>query len=189
MTRRRAQVTGHRARRAAANWLAAIGCLLLSATAQADDASEDSVKAGFIYNFAKFTEWPAAALGNGTAPLQLCALGPRPLEGQFALLAGRQIQGRTIDIRTNIRGGNWKGCHALFLPANDKEPADRLLEALSAAPVLTIGDGPGFVQNGGMIGLKTAGNRVRFDINLAAARRAGLKLSSQMLKLAGEVLE
>lgn len=166
-------------------------CLALAMprTGLADSASEDAVKAGFVHNFAKFTEWPAPQEGDKNAPLLLCSSDSQPLSGKIALLQGRSVQGRIIQVRTNVRVEEWRNCQILFISGTDQSKLDSILRALNQSAVLTIGDGEGFARAGGMIGLKTLPDRVRFDINLVAARRAGLKLSSQVLSLADEVVK
>ncbi len=158
---------------------------LFAGVSLADTAEEDSIKAGFVLNFAKYTEWPAAALG--ASELRVCALGAQPLSGRLSQLQGRQAQGRDIRVRTSTRSDELRDCHVLFVAAGEEGRMDALLRTLGLAPVLTVGDGNDFVESGGMIGLKQRAGRIRFDINLGAARRAGLNLSSQVLKLADEV--
>lgn len=92
-------------------------------------------------------------------------------------------------MRQGARPEEWRGCHILFIPAEEAERVDGVLRAVALAPVLTVSDSPDFARSGGMIGLKQRGGRIRFDINLGAARRAGLNLSSRLLKLADEVLQ
>lgn len=172
-------------------WLArgllALLCWAGAGLAMAQSVSEQTVKAGFIYNFVKFTQWAGARDGDHS-PLQICTPGPQPLDGQFALLQGRAIGGRNIDIRSNVPSSEWRTCQVLFLAEGDAHRTETVLRSLGNAPVLTLGDVPDFVQVGGMIGLKIEDNRVRFDVNLGAAQRAGLTLNSQMLKLAGQVV-
>lgn len=151
-------------------------------------ASEEAVKAGFLFNFVKFTQWPRAREGDA-GPLQVCTPGPQPLDGQFALLHGRLIGNRTLETRSHVASSDWRRCHVLFLTEGDAPRLDHIVRELRGESVLTVGDLPGFVQAGGMIGLRTEDNRVRFDINLGSAQRAGLTLNSQMIKLAGEVLK
>lgn len=165
----------------------ALAAMLLTGTAtRADNLAEDKAKAGFIFNFTKYTEWPSAALSG--AELLVCGLGAQPLSGKLAALQGQQVQGRTIQIRSPARQWEWRDCHVLFVAADDAQRIDVVLRNTAQHPVLTISDAPDFVQSGGMIGLKLRGGRIRFDINQGAARQAGLKLSSQLLKLADEVL-
>jgi hypothetical protein len=157
------------------------------ALAQAQQASEQTVKAGFVYNFVKFTQWPAPR-DSERGPLLVCTPGAQPLGGQFALLQGRPIGNRSIEIRTNVPASEWRDCLVLYFAEGDMHRLDTAVRSLGNAPVLTVSDAPDFVQAGGMIGLRIEDSRVRFDVNLGAAQRATLSLNSQMVKLAGQVL-
>lgn len=172
----------------AAVWLAALLVLGQPATAlpQIGGADEATVKAGFVFNFIKFTQWPPVRTALG-APLRLCALSDTALPGTLELLQGRQVSGRPIELRRRVPAGEWRQCDVFFLGDGDAAVFDGVLRQLGTSPVLTVGDLPGFVASGGMIGLRIESDRVRFDVNLAAAQRSGLMLSSQMLQLAGQV--
>jgi hypothetical protein len=159
-----------------------------AAGALAQSASEHAVKAGFVFNFIKFTQWPAGGEA-ATAPLRLCSTGGHALQGQLALLQGRTVGSRVLEVVPGTVAANVRQCDVLFLAEGDADRLEALLRGLGNAPVLTVGDLPGFVQAGGMIGLQIESSRVRFDVNLAAAQRSGLLLNSQMLKLAGKVLQ
>ncbi len=159
-----------------------------AAGALAQSASEHAVKAGFVFNFIKFTQWPAGG-DAANAPLRLCSTGPQALQGQLAPLQGRVVGSRVLEIVPGAVAANVRQCDVLFLAEGDAERLGTLLNGLGHAPVLTVGDLPGFVQAGGMIGLRIEASRVRFDVNLAAAQRSGLVLNSQMVKLAGKVLQ
>ena len=175
----------------AGRWRAAGLALLLAlsgAAAWAQPASEAAVKTGFIFNFIKFTQWPGSRDGV-TVPIRLCVPSPQPLEGQLSLLSGRSVGNRVIDVRTSVEPGEWRQCDVLFLGESDAGRLPTLQQRLANAPVLTLGDLPGFVEAGGMIGLRVEANRVRFDVNLNSAQLSGLVLNSQMLKLAGKVLQ
>lgn len=166
--------------------LLAMSLVLLPPLAGAQAASEAAVKAGFVYNFIKFTQWAATRESHS---LRLCAGSVRPLEGQLERLQGRTVGSRTIEVRTGVSPADWRQCDALFIgPDDDARQVPLNLRNLGAA-VLTMGDMPGFVEAGGMIGLRVEDNRVRFDVNLSSAQRAGLALNSQMLQLAGKVLQ
>ncbi|OOG81892.1 hypothetical protein B0E41_16440 [Hydrogenophaga sp. A37] len=160
----------------------------LTAGALAQSVSEHAVKAGFVANFIKFTQWPGGG-DAANAPLRLCSTGSQALQGQLALLQGRAVGGRVLEIVPGAVSTHGRQCDVLFLAEGDAHRLETLLRGLGNAPVLTVGDLPGFVQAGGMIGLRIEASRVRFDVNLAAAQRAGLLLNSQMLKLAGKVLQ
>lgn len=165
---------------------ALLGGALLSAAARADGLAEDEVKAGFILNFARYTEWPPARLAG--KDLVICSLAALPLSGKLEALRGRQVQGRDVRVHAPARPGEWRECHVLFIPGSEAERLDLMLRTAGELPLLTIGDAEGFAQAGGMIGMFPVGGRIRFDINNGVAQRAGLKFSSQMLKLANEVL-
>lgn len=160
--------------------------LLAAAPVRAQTVSEAAVKAGFVYNFIKFTQWPAAREG---APVRVCAPAAQPLDGQLIRLQGRNVGGRSIDVRTGVPAGEWRQCDVLFFGPEDADRTYLLPSRVGPAPVLTLGDLPGFVEAGGVIGLRMEASRVRFDVNLGSAQASGLVLNSQMLKLAGKVLQ
>lgn len=175
-------------RQLARGLLALLSCALWVGHAAAQQASEQAVKAGFIYNFVKFTQWSQPREREASA-LQICTPGNQPLDGQFARLDGRTIGTRTIEVRSNVAAGDWRACDVLFVVEGDASRIDSVIRSIGNAPVLTVGDVPGFAKAGGMIGLRMEDNRVRFDVNLTATQRAGLSLNSQMIKLAGQVIK
>ena len=156
--------------------------------ASAADLGEYQVKAGFLFNFAKFTEWPDSAWPSRDAPLNLCIAGKDPFGG--AVLAGfesRTIGGHEFHSRRGISLDDLSGCQVLFIAASEERNLSPILRAAATRPILTVSDIDGFVEAGGMIGLMTLDDRIQFDVNLAACQRASLKPSSQMLKLARQV--
>lgn len=155
-------------------------------TAQSSQVTTDSLKVGFLYNFAKYTEWPQTS-SAAVDQLRFCAVGSAPLSGQLALLHERRIANRPIDVRHRISAAELSTCHVVYLSHDEAERAESILKTLSGTPVLTVSDLPGFARQGGMIELVEMDNRMRFEINLAAARRTGLVMSSQLLKLATRV--
>ncbi len=160
-----------------------VGCLS-SAPAQVPPPSEASLRVGFVYNFGKFTEWPAQSLPAGQ--VMLCLAGP-DVQGAVATIEGRVIQGRTVRVRRVSRPDELKGCQMAYLTDLDERRVTDLLRAVRGQPVLTVGDVEGFVDLGGMIGLGLSAGRVHFDINQEAVQAGGLKLSSQLLRLARAV--
>lgn len=162
-----------------------LAALLACSTAFAD-TSAAAIKAAFVYNFAKFVEWPAGAFATPQSPLDLCVTGSA-LEGRLQPLEGREAQGRTIRVRALAAGDAPLGCHILVVGDGAGGDRDQLLLAAGRGPVLTIRDSADFTREGGMIALFVAANRVQFAVNLGAAQGAGLKLSARMLKLAHSV--
>ncbi len=151
-------------------------------------ASEYAVKAAFIYNFAKFTEWPPAA-GGARDPIVLCVFAGEPYDAALASIDGKSVQGRPLRIRRGVRPAEVKSCHMVFIAVSEERRIPELLRAAGGSPVLTIGDAEGFAEGGGMIGLISADNRMQFEINNEAAQRANLKFGSQLLRLARLVKE
>lgn len=165
-----------------------LGICLGIAAMHAESASDAAVKAGFIYNFTKFTEWPAESFASNSSPLNLCIFGNQPLDGNLALLHGRMAQGHPINVRGNPRAEELRLCHILFIGEAEERRGNAALAQIAGAPVLTVSDMEGFPEQGGVIGLAINGERVQFTVNLRAARQAGLKLNAQLLRL-GKVMQ
>ena len=154
----------------------------------ADSAEEARLKAAFVFNFIKFAEWPEGGAMRAGDSIELCVVGERPLDGQLDALAGRSVRGQTVRLRKWASGTAGR-CDIAFVAAGEGGRPARLQQGNGREPVLTVADRPGFLEEGGVIELKLSGGRVRFDINLAAAREAGLRLSSQLLQLADRVVQ
>lgn len=147
---------------------------------------EVELKAAYLFNFAKFAEWPAGIL-TPASPLTICAVGKDGLGDSLQQLEAKTVQGRAVKVRRGVKAEDLKGCQLAFFPAAENRPGGEVWRAAEALSVLTIGDGDGFVEVGGMIGLVKRDNRITFDINADSAQRAGIRLSSQVLKLARSV--
>lgn len=164
------------------------GCLLawiIGDPACAESLSEYSVKAGFLYNFAQFTEWPAEAQANGI--FKLCIMGADPFGEALATIQGKLLRSATVEVQSEVDLTTAKQCHLLFINEPDGVRLGNIVRRLGNLPVLTVAQHDDFLRVGGMIQLTMEQNRVRFSINLAAARQARLKLSSHMLRLALKV--
>jgi hypothetical protein len=152
------------------------------ATANADVAPDVIVKAAFLFNFAKFAEWPALAAG---APILICIVGDDAIAAALVqTVRGQNINGHTLDVWRPDEGTAWRGCHLLFVGASEVRRSLSGLAAIRTAPVLTVSDGQGFLQAGGIIELYVEAGRIRFAINIDAAERSGVRLSSRLLGLA-----
>ncbi len=145
---------------------------------------EKVIKAAFIYNFAKFTTWPSAAFPGPEAPLRICALGTDSLQQALSLLEDKAIRGRKPEISQLLWPDEARLCHVLFVGAAAEARLQEILQLLDGLPVLTVSDMPDFARLGGVIGLETVQNKIRFKANIDAARNAGLSLSSKLLRLA-----
>src|SRR4051812_17795424 len=152
--------------------------------ARADASREYQLKAAFLYNFAQFVEWPADALGSADAPIVIGVLGESPFAGALEqAVRGKSVNGRPIEIRYYSALESMDRCHILFVGASQRFNTAAVL-AKAGDTTLTVGDYDGFTREGGVFRFLTESNKVRFEVNLDAARRTRLKISSKLLKLA-----
>lgn len=148
---------------------------------------EFSLTAAFLFNFVKFTQWPAAALPDST--LAVGVAGSGPLRERLArLLEEREVGGRRLAVREVVDPADVGTCRVLFVARSRYARLAELRRALAGQPVLLIGEGTDFLERGGMIQLHLNDNRMRFDVNVAAVDSAGLQLSAQVLQLAARVV-
>lgn len=142
------------------------------------------IKAAFLYNFAKFTQWPEEAFSGPQAPLRICVLGADPFGAALDSIVGKSVQNREVVTARLAAGSDASGCHLLFVAESEQDRLSGILEGLVVRPILTISDMKDFAKSGGMINLKVAENRIKFSINLGVARDAALNFSSRLLNLA-----
>lgn len=163
--------------------LGACAALCVPSQPVAQTASDEyRLKAAFVYRFPQFVEWPTAALQDSRT-LDLCVLQPNPFGSDLEeLVNGESLDNRPLRVRvvTDV-----SGCHALFIGNGGKAAA--ALTAATGRPVLTVGEGDRFLDNGGIVVLKIVDRRVRFEVNTANARKAGLRINAQLLSLAAAV--
>lgn len=153
----------------------------------AEATGEYEVKAAFVYNFTKFVEWPESAFPGPDAPLSICVIGEDPFGGALDSLRAKTVKNRKVAVKRAGTAEEARGCHVLFIGPMQEDRADRILSSLKGAPVLLTGDVDRFVRRGGMIGFFMERHKVVFEINENAAKNAGLRISSQLLKLARTV--
>ena len=157
--------------------------LVVHAGLDAQAVTQPALRAAFLYNFAKFTEWPADNLPAG--PLTLCVIDDSAVEGALSELVGNStINGRAVTISRNASGPRLRACHLLYVGGPTSGRAAAILDELLGAPVLTVSNGDDFIRLGGIVGLFVEEGRMRFAINQDAAQRAGVRLSSRLLQLA-----
>ncbi len=163
--------------------LAVGACFALgNLNAQASRPTEYEVQAAYLSNFGRFIEWPPTAPRD---QFDVCVLGQDPFGPILdAALRGESIGGTPMTPKRISTAADAAGCRIVYLnPANEGQ-LKTMLAALRSSSALTVGETADFTQQGGMIQFVLNGNRVRFEINLAAAQRAGLTLSSELLKVA-----
>ncbi len=152
-----------------------------------EGAREAAVKAAFLFNFAKFTDWPAEKFRSAAEPLTLCTGSSGRLHDALLVLTEKTINNRPVRVAALDRPAGIAGCHILFVDAATPSAVRDALRGGKAEPVngvLTVSDLPGFAEAGGHIGLFVVNHQIRFRINLDAARQSGLQFSSKLLRLA-----
>ena len=170
--------------------LALLTLLIATAPCSADAqlSSEQDVKAAFVVNFAKFTEWPAATFADTTEPIVIGVAGDEMLRRTIDHIArGKLFGGRALKTR-KIKGPNDVAhLHLLFIDGLTGFRPAEILKALNGLPVLTVGDAAGFCAEGGMIAFLLDRDRLRFEISWDTTEHAGIKVSSRVLTLATNV--
>jgi hypothetical protein len=158
----------------------------ISTSAELSRPAEYELKAAFLYNFIKFTEWPAAELAKGDGAFIIGVLGRDP----FGAALDKVIEGETVHNKTIVAkrfarmDETAASSHVLFISSSEENNLPALLRLLGGQSVLTVSEIENFAQRGGVISLKKEYNRVVFEINLEAAKRAKLTMNAQLLKLA-----
>lgn len=172
-------------------WLAAIGRTVAPATEARAQASPSApaheVKAAYLLNFTRYVDWPPGAYAAPTDPVNVCVLG----ESAFGQILRRSAQGRlsrgrplrVLEPDAPAQAGD---CHLAFV-AGRRRDIGAWLAALRRSPTLTVGDGREFLRYGGMVAFVIVDQTIRFEIDTAAVRRAGLRISSRVLALATRV--
>ena len=152
---------------------------------------DQNVKAAFVFNFVRFTEWPAQRFAQRNTPLSLCVWTPDArLSESMRALGNRSVDERPVRVTEVDRLDELAKCHALFIAdSSPRASGAAWLRRAESLDVLTMGDSDSFATSGGMIGLVSDGPRMRFDINDKAVKRSNLKLASQLYQLGRPVTE
>lgn len=183
MTRRKGQPGSKR--RGAAAFALAVLALVPAAVPAADQPVEHEVKAAFLYHFAQYVEWPETAFDAPRSPFVLGVAGDDGfLTAISSAVADKSVAGHRIVVRAVRTPAETGGCHMVFVAPSEASGLPGILGGLDALPVLAVGDIPGFAEAGGAIGFAIRDGRVVFQINTDAVRRAGLRISSKLLRLA-----
>jgi hypothetical protein len=159
----------------------------LVSAAEPDEGAtiEYKVKAGFLYNFVKFVQWPDSALPSTNSPIVIGLLETDPaapvLERAFQQ---KSVNGHALQVRRFRADEAPAGCHLFFLSRAERTRAGGVIERLKGLPVLTVSESDDFARSGGMINFVTKDENIRFEINLEAAERVGLQISSKLANMA-----
>jgi hypothetical protein len=167
-------------------WLFVVLALIVIGQSHLDAQAvpfEYRLKAAFVYQFPQFVQWPSAAWRNAHA-VQLCILEPNPFGSELEqLVRDQSLNGLPLLVKEIFGSDELAGCHVVFVGARSGD-ASSVLKATAGRPVLTVGEADHFLDSGGIIAMKTLDGKVRFEIHADNARKAGLRISSQLLSLA-----
>lgn len=154
-------------------------------TAGSSDSSEYLIKAGFIYNFANLLQWPASAFSKADSPIVIGILGTDTFGGMLdEVLAGKKVNGRSFLVKHLKWGMELKDCNIVFVSPSETVHLEEILRLLKGLPILTIGETPNFARRGGVINFILVDDKVRFEVNVEAAKQADINISSRLLALA-----
>lgn len=180
--------------------------------ARADTApnKEQQIKAAFIYNFIKFVDWPEEKMADSNEPIIIGIIGSEDFVKAVEPLIHKKIKNRNISIKYfedyeklkesqddddrqwNQKMEVLKTCHVLMFCSCDSvriKDLSQIIKALKGSPVLTVGETAGFLESGGIINFLMEDKKVRFEINVTAAKKSKLKISSKLLRLAKRVVK
>ncbi len=166
----------------------AVTAVLLAApacwSAETPGPSEYQVKAAILCNLAKYVDWPASSFPQTNSPLVIGVLGEDNFgDGFRRMVQDKTINGRKLLLKRMTWGEDVKNAHLLFISVSEKKRLPDILEKLRGASILTVGESESFTQLGGIINLATKDHRIRPQVNLPAAERAHLKISSKLLSI------
>lgn len=149
--------------------------LAQAAPAPQDNVTEADLKAAWLFNFARFTEWPEGAISNSTDEFRIGVLGSEAAVAELKLLEGKFVGKRTLKFVRGNTPADLKGCPLVFVSDGEKAQIPALVAAFRGQPVLTVGESAGFATSGGIINLYIVDKKMKYDINLDALERARLK--------------
>lgn len=154
-------------------------------TAGSSDSSEYLIKAGFIYNFSNLMQWPASAFSKSDSPIVIGILGTDTFGGMLdEVLGGKKVNGRSFLVKHLKWGMELKDCNIVFVSPSETAHLEEIFHLLKGLPILTIGETPSFARRGGVINFIVVDDKVRFEVNVEAAKQADINISSRLLALA-----
>jgi len=153
--------------------------------AQAPPPSEYQLKAAFLFNFAKYIDWPPEAFADDKSPFTIGILGANPFGSALEqTVAGKKINDHPIMIQPLSAAIEATNCHIVFISTSEKKRLAEIVQDLRGSAVLTVGETERFIEAGGIINFVPEANKIRFQINSEGAKAARLKISSKLLSLA-----
>jgi hypothetical protein len=154
--------------------------IAMASGGRAQAVDEYQVKAAFLFNFAKFVEWPPHSFASPSDPITICVLGPNPFGHTLEdVVRGKSVDGHVFGVRQIAKMNQAAGCQILFVAGARKQLVEQ-----PPPGVLIVGESEKFAQSGGIIGFRLEGGKVRLEINVEAAEQRKLRISSKLLSLA-----
>jgi hypothetical protein len=161
--------------------LALTGLCILATSSAWGAPSEDEVKAAYLYNFARYVTWPDSAFPSADAPIRICVVGDSGFRSVLAsTVAEKRVGERPVSAESRGSAGAADDCHILYLG----KAGVGVVSGLSTSSIFTVSDSEGFAAAGGIANFVLVGSKVRFEINTGAVEKAGLQVSSRLLRLA-----
>lgn len=161
----------------------------LPVPAQTPAVAEYRAKANYLANFPSFVEWPAEAWPPGNAPFLVCVFGEFSFGTSLAeITRGTTVRERRLEIRWVRKAQELVACQILFVSHSEQKRYNQVLDAVRGKTVLTVGETPEFLDDGGILSFSGQQGTIQFDVNLAAANKVHLKISSRLLALARHVV-
>lgn len=165
--------------------LASVVMLSISPRGWSADYSEYEVKAAFLYKFVSFVEWPSQAEPEPSKPYLIGILGKDPFGNTIDdIVRQKSVRGHAIEIRRAEDETELSDCHVLFIAASEQSRFKDVLTHFKGANILTVGESDDAAESGAVMSLYTINGRVRFEVNIDAAKAASLKISSDLLDVA-----
>jgi hypothetical protein len=165
-----------------------LSCAKMLVAADTPAPSEEQVKAVFLFNFAKYVDWPPDALPGNATPITIGVIGTDSIGDDLQHdVEGKTINGHPFVIKHMAWDAEWSGCQILFISRSEAARTGEILDKASTLPILTVGESEAFARNGGIVNFVLKNGNVRLSINLNAARKAGLNISSRLLAVADVV--
>lgn len=153
--------------------------------AQANKPSEYQVKAAYLYNFGKFVNWPANFAPPNKDSFVICIVGQDPFGTALeSTVTGEKVGGKPVEVHRLSKKQDAASCRVLFISSSERDRLDEVLTDFAPVNILTVSDMPNFTSRGGIIQFVVIDNKIRFEVNLFAAERSNLNLSSELLKVA-----
>jgi hypothetical protein len=164
--------------------LVAVLVLAYASRAASQTVTVPALKAAFLYNFAKFAEWPADVLAPAQR-LSLCVVGDDGVADAIEqVIKGRAVEGHELIVQIVKPDGPLRSCHLLYVGGRDTKRSSQILETLKGSTVFSVGESDNFAESGGVAQLILEKDRMRFAVNVASVQRARLHVSSKLLTLA-----